>query len=469
MTRADAITRVTEEFDNGGFLQDLTRRVAIKSTSQEVELRPALYSYLEEEITPTLEDMGYQVSRYENPIERGGPLLIGRRIEDESLPTVLTYGHGDVVRGHEGRWDDGRDPWTLDRDGERWYGRGTADNKGQHSINLAALRAVLETRGRLGFNSIFFMEMSEEMGSPGLAEFAEANKAELAADVLFGSDGPRLQPGRATMFMGTRGALNFKLSIKYRDGGHHSGNWGGLLSNPGTRLAHALTTMVGPRGQILVPALKPEAIPNSVRMALADCEVSGGPDAPEIDPNWGEPGLTPSERVFAWNTFEILAFETGDPNKPVNAIPPSAFAWCQIRFTADRDPHTFLPAIREHLAVQGYPEITVEEAEGRMFMAATRLLPDHPWAEWAKNSITTTTGEAPNVLPNLGGSLPNNVFADILGMPTIWVPHSYAACQQHAPNEHALTPILREGLQVMAGLFWDLGETATLPERASPA
>ena len=46
----------------------------------------------------------------------------------------------------------------------------------------------------------------------------------------------------------------------------------------------------------------------------------------------------------------------------------------------------------------------------------------------------------------------------MLGLPTVWVPHSYAACSQHAPNEHLLAPIAREGLQIMAGLFWDLGE-----------
>jgi hypothetical protein len=52
----------------------------------------------------------------------------------------------------------------------------------------------------------------------------------------------------------------------------------------------------------------------------------------------------------------------------------------------------------------------------------------------------------------------NDCFAETLGLPTIWVPHSYAACSQHAPNEHVLAPIMREGLQIMAGMFWDLGE-----------
>ncbi|HEY5307840.1 MAG TPA: M20 peptidase family dipeptidase, partial [Casimicrobiaceae bacterium] len=69
-----------------------------------------------------------------------------------------------------------------------------------------------------------------------------------------------------------------------------------------------------------------------------------------------------------------------------------------------------------------------------------------------------TTGAPPVILPNLGGSLPNDCFAEVLGLPTVWIPHSYPACSQHAPNEHMLASIAREGLLVMTGLFWDLGE-----------
>jgi hypothetical protein len=64
--------------------------------------------------------------------------------------------------------------------------------------------------------------------------------------------------------------------------------------------------------------------------------------------------------------------------------------------------------------------------------------------------------------------LPNECFADVLGLPTLWVPHSYAGCSQHAPDEHVLGSIVREGMQMMAGLFWDLGE-ADLPMRRDRA
>ncbi|MEM8924773.1 MAG: M20 family metallopeptidase [Actinomycetota bacterium] len=457
-TRAQAVAAAERHFDDGDFRRDLARRVAIRSTAQEPELRPELDRYLDDEMMPSLQALGYECSIHPNPVDGGGPFLVARRHDEPGRPTVLTYGHGDVVRGLEGRWDDDRDPWTLTVDGERWYGRGTADNKGQHTINLAALASVLATRGRLGFNSTVLLETSEEIGSPGLADFAAAERELLAADVLIGSDGPRLQPDRPTIFCGTRGALNFTLSIDLRDGGHHSGNWGGLIANAGVRLANALATIVGPKGEILVPELRPASIPPAVREVLQGVEIDGGLDGPAVEDDWGQPGLTPAERVFAWNTFEVLAFESGTPAQVVNAIPPRATAWCQIRFTVDRDPDTFLPALRRHLEQGGFDDVVVGRTDGDTMMRATRLEPDHPWVRWARRSVVETTRADPVVLPNLGGSLPNDVFADLLGVPTVWVPHSYASCSQHAPNEHMLAPIMREGLAIMTGLFWDLGE-----------
>ena len=78
-----------------------------------------------------------------------------------------------------------------------------------------------------------------------------------------------------------------------------------------------------------------------------------------------------------------------------------------------------------------------------------------------------TTNQRLAVLPNLGGSLPNDIFAVGLNLPTIWVPHSYPGCSQHAPNEHLPMAIAREGLAIMAGLYWDLGESGTPPVTVS--
>ncbi|MEE1556504.1 MAG: M20/M25/M40 family metallo-hydrolase, partial [Alphaproteobacteria bacterium] len=305
MTRDTAIAKAADHFDSGAFFEDLSRRVAIRSSAQVRELRPELERYLVEEMTPMLEGLGFTVAIHANPDTRGGPFLVAERMENPNLPTLLSYGHGDVVRGFEGDWREDRDPWSMVKDGQRWYGRGTADNKGQHSINLAALASVLQVRGSLGFNCKILLEMSEEVGSVGLGAFAAGHLQELRADLLIASDGPRLAPDQPTLFMGSRGALNFEMTIDLREGAHHSGNWGGLISNAGTRMANALAVLVGPKGEILVPELRPEEIPASVRQVLSRIKVGGGDDGPVVEEDWGQPGLTPEERVFAWNAFEV--------------------------------------------------------------------------------------------------------------------------------------------------------------------
>ncbi|MBS0336833.1 MAG: M20/M25/M40 family metallo-hydrolase, partial [Proteobacteria bacterium] len=243
MSRAEAISDIERYFDAGGFLADLARRVAIPTESQNPERGASLVSYLKDEMQPGLERQGFRCTILPNPNPKGGPFLVAARIEDPALPTVLTYGHGDVIRGQDEQWRKGLSPWSVTREGDRLYGRGTADNKGQHTINLAAMDAVLKKRGRLGFNMKVLIETGEEMGSPGLKDVCAGNLDLLAADVLIASDGPRLQAQRPTIFLGSRGAYNFDLSVDLRAGGHHSGNWGGLLRNPGIVLAHAIASI----------------------------------------------------------------------------------------------------------------------------------------------------------------------------------------------------------------------------------
>jgi len=469
MSRDRAIAWAGEYFDSGHFFDDLARRVAIPSESQNPACETPLTAYLDGEMAPSLTALGYACRRLENPRAARMPFLLAERFEGADKPTVLTYGHGDVVRGMEGEWRSGLVPWRLTREGERWYGRGAADNKGQHSINIGGLAAVLAVRGSLGFNSKILIEMGEEMGSPGLHAVAAAHRDALRADVLIGSDGPRLFTEKAMLFTGSRGCFNFDLRVELREGGHHSGNWGGLLSNPGVILTHAIASLVGPTGRVLVPEILPKEIPATIRRVLADCPVERL-DGPAIDPGWGEPGLSPAEKVFAWNTFEVLAFTTGNPANPTNAIPPRAQATCQVRYVAGTDPRELLPSIRRHLDARGFGMVSLHVRRDEYFQA-TRLDPENPWVRWAIGSMQETTGYRPTILPNIGGTLPNEVFAEILGMPTLWVPHSYTACSQHAPDEHLLAPVAREGLRIMAGLFWDLGAqgiptTSALPRTA---
>lgn len=466
MSRAEVLERAAAHLDSGAFEAELARRIAIRSASQEPESGPALQAYLAEDLVPTLQALGFECRIHRNPVPDAGPFLIARRVEDPSRPTVLMYGHGDVIRGQDRSWTRGAGPWQLARDGDRLYGRGTADNKGQHSINLAALAQVLALRGKLGFNVTWLVETGEETGSPGLAAFCAQQREALRADVLIASDGPRLTADRPTVFLGSRGVVNFDLALTLRDGAHHSGNWGGLLRNPGTVLANAIASLVDVQGRILVDALRPPPIPANVRAALAGLVVGGGANDPVVDADWGEPGLTPAERVFGWNTLEVLAMRTGNPDHPVNAIPPGAKATLHLRFVVGTDVSRLAEVVQAHLAARGFPRFEIAVSE---VMGATRLDPDDPWVHLTLASIERSTGAKPVLLPNLGGSLPNDVFADGLGLPTVWIPHSYPGCQQHAPDEHLLRPVAREALQIMAGLFWDLGDFSPPPSRVSAA
>lgn len=463
LSRLQALAGAREYFDSGTFRTDLARRVAFRTESQVPERFAVLGHYLGDELLPSLARLGFIGRLIDNPVAGGGPFLVARRVEGRALPTVLIYGHGDVVRGYDAQWRAPLNPWSMVVEGDRWYGRGTADNKGQHTINLGALASTLAARrDRLGFNVTVLIETGEEVGSPGLHALCAALREELAADVLIASDGPRVSAERPTVFLGSRGSVNFSLGLRLRDGGHHSGNWGGLLANPAIILAHALASMVSPHGVLLVEGLRPPPVPDAVRHALVDIAIGGGPDDPAVDTGWGEPGLTPAERVFAWNTLEVLALTAGNPAHPVNAIPPSALAHCQLRFVVGTDWTNSAGHLRRHLDARGLSTIEVEVEPGN---AATRLPADDPWVAWALASVERTTGKQPALLPNLGGTLPNDAFAQVLALPTIWVPHSYPACSQHAAGEHLLGSVAREGLQVMAGLFWDLGEGAPCIER----
>jgi acetylornithine deacetylase/succinyl-diaminopimelate desuccinylase-like protein len=458
MTREAAIAHAQAYFDSGDFRRDLCRRVGMTTESQNPDRAPVLAEYVEAEMRPVFEGLGFACRRFS---VGNWPFLYAERLEDASRPTVFGYGHGDVIPGLDNDWDEGLSPWQLtERDG-RFYGRGVADNKGQHSINIAALRAVLETRGRLGFNAKYLIEMGEEMGSPGLRDLVTKYRVLFRSDVLIGSDGPRLSAERPTIFLGSRGCINFDLCIDARKGGHHSGNWGGLLSDPAIQLAHAIASIVEPTGKIRIPEWLPEKIPDNVRRVLADCVVQSGVEGAEIEPNWGEPGLTSAEKVFGWCSFTVPAFAAGNSQAPVNAIPPRAWARCQLRFVVGVDEKDVLPALRRHLDRCGFSNVCIAPSRNEVFRA-TRLDPDHPWVRWAVASIARTTLRNPAILPNLGGSLPNDIFSDILELPTVWVPHSYPACSQHAPNEHLPFPIAREGLALMAGLYWDLGEPGML-------
>lgn len=457
--RETAIASAALYVKQGRFREDLARLVACRTETSRQGDASQKRVYLEDIIAPELAQLGFDAQIHDNPDPGSGPLAIYKRIENPKLPTVLIYGHGDVVPGQEGQWDAGRSPWKLEEADGKLYGRGTADNKGQHWLNIAALRHVLSTRRRLGFNCKILLEMEEESGSPGLEPFCEMNRDNLAADVLIASDGPRIRTDRPTVALGSRGNFNFDLDVSYRDGGRHSGNWGGSIKDPVIRLAHAIATITDDHGRILVEAWRPQPPTERIRELLKDCPILQSNGVSRMDADWGETELAPAERVLAWNNFAVLAIKAGSPERPVNAIAPMAWARCQLRFLAGLDPETILPTLRSHLDAHGFEDVALSPARTTWWRGTTTD-PDNPWVRKTIQSLKTTEGHPPDLIPCIGGSLPNHAFQGIVGMPTVWVPHSYADCSQHAPNEHVRLDLCLSAIRVMTGLFWDIGREA---------
>jgi hypothetical protein len=140
---------------------------------------------------------------------------------------------------------------------------------------------------------------------------------------------------------------------------------------------------------------------------------------------------------------------------------------CQLRFIAGTAADAVIPTLQRHLDQHGFSLVKVlpppAANDGRF--AATRTDPNHPWVQFIAASLQRSTNLRPAVVPQMGGSICNDVFTDILRIPTIWIPHSYASCAQHAPDEHILLSLSRSAIELMAGVYWDIG-AGSAPEKA---
>src|SRR3954452_2313855 len=125
MSRNEAISRVGRHFHDGEFLVELGRRVAYRTESQNPGRADILRAYLEDELRPAFLELGFSTRMIESPTSKN-PFLLAEYRESASAPTVLMYGHGDVVDGMEGEWRNGLDPWKTTKLDGRIYGRGTA-------------------------------------------------------------------------------------------------------------------------------------------------------------------------------------------------------------------------------------------------------------------------------------------------------------------------------------------------------
>ena len=144
--RNKVIKSIERYFDDGEFIKDLNLLIEAKTESQIDNSLQGLHNYFLDHLVPSLNRYDFETEISDNPNPKAGPILIAKRIEDKDLPTVLIYGHADVVVGQEDKWEKGLDPWKLTIRGNKIFGRGTADNKGQHWIIISCLQHILKEK-----------------------------------------------------------------------------------------------------------------------------------------------------------------------------------------------------------------------------------------------------------------------------------------------------------------------------------
>ncbi|WP_180899786.1 hypothetical protein [Martelella soudanensis] len=116
-------------------------------------------------------------------------------------------------------------------------------------------------------------------------------------------------------------------------------------------------------------------------------------------------------------------------------IPPSAKSRLQLRHPVGIDTDGIETAVRKKLDAAGLQRVQIGPVTDASFPASRSDLED-PSVKFVTASMERALDEPPCILPNLGVSLPNAIFTDILQLPTIWIRHSYPSCRQHGADKH---------------------------------
>lgn len=395
----------------------------------------------------------------------GHPMVLGRRAEDPSKPTVLLYGHYDVQPPEPLElWHS--PPFEPEiRDGRIWA-RGVGDNKGQHFAQLLAIESHLAVHGTLPCNVIFLLEGEEEIGSPHIAEFVRNHAARLKADLVVTADGPLHPSGQPLITFGVRGMAGFELRAKTADSDAHSGNYGGVMPNAIWKLVHLLSTMKRPDGTITIEGLSdPVILPTKAEKAAADALPH---DRRAFLAQTGMARLDePTDRAF----FDRLMFHPtltinglhggyGGPGSKT-VLPAEAVAKCDIRLVEAMTPDQALGCVRAHVE-KFAPDVEFVPMGG---MLPSKTPMDAPFADAVKQAVRRGHGTDPLLYPVVGGSLPDYVFTKILGLPAYVTPYANADEANHAPNENMEIALFVKGIRTGAALLAALGDS---DQRAVP-
>ena len=405
-----------------------------------------------------LTSMGLSVELHETPKH---PVVVARNAHQEGRKTVLIYGHYDVQPVDPVElWDS--PPFEPEIRGERIWGRGSTDNKGQMMAHVLGVQQMLEEKGELPVNLIFLFEGEEEIGSPSLVPFLEKHKADLACDIIAVSDTGMVARGVPTMGYGLRGIACCEVTVKGPSGDLHSGVYGGAVANPATAVARLVASLHDADGKIAIEGFYDDVKPleNWEREMWAQIpgmtkddvlETTGSPDL------FGEPGYSSAERLWARPTAEVNGIGSGYQGEGSKTVlPAEAMAKFSFRLVPDQDPADISAKVKSHLEKHCPAGVTVEVEvghDGKPYICD----PHSENGKAGQFALEKAFGKAP-VLIREGGSIPIiQDMKEILGVESLMLGLALPDCQIHAPNENYYVENFEGGIRLNKALLKELG------------
>jgi len=380
---------------------------------------------------------------------RGHPIVYAVWQRASGRPTVLVYGHYDVLPADPLReWR--TPPFEPTVRGEALYGRGASDDKGQLFTHIKALEAYLRTERALPVNVKCLFEGEEEIDSPNLAPIISRNNKALRADVALMSDSPMLASDRPVISYAQRGALRLELEVRGPEQDLHSGNFGGAIHNPLQALCEMIAALHDSHGRVTIPGFYDQVRPSTAterasmrRTGPSDAEILRDAGAQRA---WGECGYSLYERTTLRPALTVNGILGGYQGLGVKAvIPARALAKLSFRLVPDQDPGNVDRLFRHRIA-QITPR-SVRSAVHTLSSARPALMnPNHPSMRAAVLAYHKGFGATPVFLRS-GGSFPAvRIFQEFLGIPTVLMGFALPDDRVHAPNEKFHLPNFYKGI-----------------------
>ena len=405
------------------FLEELFSLIRIPSISSEQEHKPDMVRCAER-WKELLMEAG--ADKAEVMPTDGNPVVYGEKTIDPAKPTVLVYGHYDVMPVAPLELWRTQPFEPVVKDGYIWA-RGADDDKGQSFMHAKAFEYMVRT-GNLPCNVKFMLEGEEEIGSGSLYGFCEKNKELLKADVILVSDTSMIAPDVPSITSGLRGLCYWEVEVTGANHDLHSGIFGGAVANPINVLCKMIADLHDEDGHITIPGFYDDVL------VLSDEEQYKRDLG--VRALKGEKGYTTKERTGIRPCLDVCGIwggHTGEGTKTV--LPSKAYAKISTRLVANQDFEKISRMFQEYFesVAPDYVTVKVTPCHGGAAYVSPLELKAYKAAERA---MTDTFGKRP-IPTRSGGSIPIVAgFEKILGLKSILMGFGLASDDIHAPNEN---------------------------------